>query len=266
MKGEHALGLMGRYGLLSLSLLGALLANPSAQDVRDMPAAAPLTVDQVVERMVQMNEERSRDLQSYTATRSYHLRYQGLFSASADLEVTLTYQWPDKKDFEIVSERGSELLRRRVLKPLLEAEKESLRAENRKQTSIRPENYEFRYVDYERTSQGSFYVLEIKPRNKNKFLIRGRIWVDGEDFGIARIEGEPSINPSWWTKRNLIHASFEKVGNFWLPARNDTETHLRMLGRSWLTIDYGNYRLLKVRGGESAPDSGEAAMTPAIVP
>ena len=70
MKGEHALGLMGKYGLLSLSLLGTLLANPSAQDVRDMPAAAPLTLDQVVERMVQMNEERSRDLQSFTATRS----------------------------------------------------------------------------------------------------------------------------------------------------------------------------------------------------
>ncbi len=249
-----AIRLFNRRAVLSLSMLGTLFLSPRIQDA---PFTAPLTTDQVVERMVKMNEQRTEDLQSYTATRSYHLKYQGLFSKSADLEVGLTYQWPDKKDFKVLSESGSELLRRRVLKPLLEAELESLKEQNRKQASIRPENYAFRCVGYEQTSEGNFYVLEITPKNTNKFLIRGQIWVDEEDFGIARIEGEPSINPSWWTKRNLIHVSFQKVGNFWLPQRNETETQLRILGRSRLTIDYGNYKVLKVRSAEFISSAGE---------
>lgn len=233
--------------------------NPQAQE---MPLAAPMPTDQVVEQMVKRNEQRTQDLQSYTATRSYHLKYQGVYNASADLEVTLAYQWPDKKEFKVLSETGSELLRKRVLKPLLQAELEAVKDENRSKAVIRPENYEFSAAGYERTPEGNFYVLEIKPKNKSKFLVRGRIWVDGENFGIARMEGEPSVNPSWWLKRTVIHAYFQEVGKFWLPLRNESQTQLRMLGKSWLTIEYGNYKVLKVRGDGILPVTGESSGGP----
>jgi len=86
-------------------------------------------------------------------------------------------------------------------------------------------------------------VLEAEPKTKNKFLFSGRIWVDAKDFAIVRVEGEPAQNPSWWTKRNLIQHSNKKVGDFWLPARNETATELRLLGRSLLTIEYKDYEL-----------------------
>jgi hypothetical protein len=72
--------------------------------------------------------------------------------------------------------------------------------------------------------------------------------VDGQDFAIARIEGEPARNPSWWTKRNDIEHSYQKVGDFWLPARNETTTHVRISGRALLTIEYKDYELSEVRG------------------
>jgi outer membrane lipoprotein-sorting protein len=236
--------------ILALCLVTAIPANPRAQETT---AAAPMTTDQVVEEMVKRNAQRTEDLQSYSATRSYHVKYQGISSLSADLEVTLTYQFPDKKEFKVLGESGSELLRKRVLRPLLQAELEAVKDENRSKAVIRPENYEFRAAGYEQTPEGNFYVLEIKPKNKSKFLVRGRIWVDGEDFGIARMEGEPSVNPSWWLKRTVIHASFQKTGKFWLPLRNESQTQLRMIGKSWLTIDYGNYKVLKVRGDDALP-------------
>lgn len=247
---------------MMLCLATAFPMNPRAQD---MPSAALLTTDKVVEQMVKRNEQRTQDLQSYTATRSYHLKYQGVYSTSADLEVTLTYQWPDKKEFKVLSETGSELLRKRVLKPLLQAETEAVKDENRSKAVILPENYDFSAAGYEQTPEGNFYVLEIKPKNKNKFLVRGRIWVDGEDFGIARMEGEPSVNPSWWLKRILIHAYFQKTGKFWLPLRNETQTQLRLLGKSWLTIEYGNYKVLKVRGDDSLPGVDASSRAPATL-
>jgi hypothetical protein len=133
------------------------------------------------------------------------------------------------------------------------------------QPTIRPENYEFRASGYEQTPDGNFYVLKIKPKYKSKFLVRGRIWVDGENFGIARMEGAPSVNPFWWLKRILIHAYFQKVGEFWLPLRNETQTQLRVLGEPWLTIDYGNYKVLKVRGDDSLLAADEPSEAPATI-
>jgi hypothetical protein len=237
-----------------LLLFGTRVTVSFAQDAS---VPVPLTAAQVVEKMVAMNAYRAEALQGYRATRIYHLEYHGLSSKTADLVVAMTYRRPDQKEFTTLSETGSELLHKRVLQHLLQAEVEAMQEENRRQTAIRPENYEFRLAAYERTPEHDFYVLEISPRIKNKFLFRGRIWVEGRDFAIARMEGEPAKNPSWWTKRNVIQVTYQKLGNFWLPARNETNTQLRLLGRSLLTIDYQDYKLLEARGGQLTLPSGE---------
>jgi hypothetical protein len=168
----------------------------------------------------------------------------------------MTYRRPDEKKFCILSESGSELLQGRVLKRLLEVEVEAMQEEHRRQTAMGPKNYEFRLVTYERTGDQGFYILEVTPRIKNKFLFRGRIWVDGQDFAVARMEGEPAKNPSWWTKRNAIHVTYEKIGEFWLPARNETNTQVRIVGSSLLTIVYRDYEILNASGGQITPTSG----------
>lgn len=209
---------------------------------------APLATEQVVEKMVARNRQRTEALRSYSASRVYHLEYHGLSHKRADLVVKMAYQWPDRKEFTILSESGSKILVNRVLKRLLEAEVEAAQSENRERSAIHPDNYTFRLVAYEQTPQRDFYVLEVTPKVKTKFLFRGRIWVDAQDFAIARIEGEPAKNPSWWTKRNLIQHTYQKVGEFWLPARNETLTQVRIAGRSLLTIEYKDYELTEVDG------------------
>lgn len=248
--------------LLKIVLLACLfLFNPclSISSAQEIPVAAPLTTAQVVEKMVVMNEQRAQALESYRATRIYHLEYHGLSNKSADLVVAMSYRRPGEKKFSIVSEGGSELLHKRVLKKLLEAEEESMQEENRLQTAFRPENYEFHLVEFEQTPDHDFYVLEVTPRFKNKFLFRGRIWVEGQDFAMARLEGEPAKNPSWWTKRNIIHATYQKLGNFWLPERNETDTQIRILGHSLLTIVYQDYQIQEAHNGQIAPSTEESS-------
>ncbi len=229
-------------------LLLAVFSSVHAQS-EERPVQAPLPVAQIVEKMVTMNQQRAQALQRYTSTRVYHLEYHGLGgNKEADVVVKMSYQSPSTKEFTIVSEEGSKLLRNRVLKRLIEAEQDATKAENLKKTAIHPDNYEFRFVDYERTPQREFYVLDAEPKTKNKFLFRGRVWVDAKDFAIVRVEGEPAQNPSWWTKRNLIQHSYKKIGDFWLPGRNETATELRLLGRSLLTIEYKDYELAEAAG------------------
>jgi hypothetical protein len=195
--------------------------------------------------MVERNEARAKSLESYRGTRTYQLDYHGLSSKSATLVVVMTYRRPDEKRFCIVSEAGSQLLHSRVLRRLLDAEVEAMQLEQRRQTAMNPQNYDFRLVGEEQVRDQRFYVLEASPRRKNKFLFHGRIWVEGQDFAIARMEGEPAKNPSWWTKRNDIRVTYEKVGDFWLPKRNETTTQVRIVGQSLLTIVYRDYEILQ---------------------
>ncbi len=252
--------LLSTVGLVACLFLAETATNTSfAQDA----PPAPLTGDEVVQKMVAGNARRAGDLASYRGTRSYHLEYEGLSNKSATLLVAMTYHSPDEKNFCILSESGSEFLQGRVLKRLVEAESDATRDEQGRQTAMSPENYEFRLVGDERILGQEFYILEVAPRTKNKFLFRGRIWVEAQDFAVARMEGQPAKNPSWWTKRNIIHMTYEKIGEFWLPERSETNTQVRILGHSVLTIVYGDYEILSAGGMQLSSTSGNTLACPA---
>ena len=88
-------------------------------------------------------------------------------------------------------------------------------------------------------------MLALQPKSSNKYLYRGKIWVDAKEFAVVRIEGEPNRNPSMWiTKTDFAH-QYTKVDGFWLPAQNYTETSVRFGGKSKLSIEYDDYKVVK---------------------
>jgi hypothetical protein len=207
--------------------------------------SAPLTANEVMERVVEMNEVRGKALESYSSVRSYRLECHCLSRKQADMVVRVDYHAPDKKTFTILSESGSGSVRSKVFKKLLEAEEESMREENQQRSAIGPENYTFEIVNYGRIGGNEFYVLGAEPKAKNKFLFRGKIWVDGTEFAITRVEGQPAVNPSWWTLRTDFKRSYQKVGEFWLPELNESQTKVRIFGTADLCIEYGQYEITR---------------------
>jgi hypothetical protein len=108
-------------------------------------------------------------------------------------------------------------------------------------------NYDIALVGYEPSDKGSQYVLAVNPKTKSKYLYRGKVWVDGTDFAVTRIDAEPAQNPSFWTKKSEIHHEYIKVQDFWLPRRNESVSYIRLGGRATLTIEYDNYRVIDSR-------------------
>ena len=96
-------------------------------------------------------------------------------------------------------------------------------------------------VGEESINERPAYVIEIAPRTQNKYLIKGRIWVDAEDYAITRIEGMPAKNPSFWTKSVHFVHTYRKSGPFWFPATDRSETDARIIGTTELTIEYFDY-------------------------
>jgi hypothetical protein len=212
------------------------------------PVSAHLSADEVIQRVVEMNDSRARALEGYSSLRTYSLDCHCLSHKKADMVVRIDYKAPDSKQFRVLSESGSGTIRDRVFNKLLEAEQESMRQENQRQSAISPENYQFQMTDYEKNETGEYYVLDARPKNKNKFLFRGRIWVDAKDFAISRVEGEPAVSPSWWTEKTDFKRRYQKIGDFWLPKSNHSETRVRVFGTAVLTIDYRDYEITRAGG------------------
>jgi outer membrane lipoprotein-sorting protein len=242
----------GRF-LPTLVLLSGCIAAVAQQAA----VSAPLSADEVVRHVEQLNEQQANALETYTSVRTYHLECHCLSHKEADMVVRAEYKAPDKMRFVIVSESGSGTLRSHVFKKLLEAEQESLRKENQKSWAVTSKNYTFQLTDYRKIDRDEFYVLEVRPLTKNKFLFRGRIWVDAKDFGIAQVEGEPALNPSWWTVETDFKGSFQKISGFWLPVSNESKTKVRILGSAALTIKYGEYQITEAHNLKTAVDVGE---------
>jgi hypothetical protein len=189
------------------------------------------------------------------------MQYRGFPSdRDAEMVVSVTYRAPNSKEFRVVSQSGSKLILDRVFKKLLEGEQEASNEENRRNTALSTQNYDFTSAGYENTPDGAEYVLNLMPKTKNKYLYRGKIWVDAKDFAVVRIEGEPAKNPSFWIKNTEVRHRYVKVNDFWLPAENHTESVIRLGGRATLSIEYKDYKITKalpLRGPENAREGSK---------
>lgn len=233
--------------LLVLLILAGVARERTAgaqQQGNDSASKGVLSTQQVVERLVAMNLRRATALHAYQGTRIYRLEYRGFPSSrSAEMVVDVKFRAPGTKEFTIRSSTGSKLILEKVFTKLLQAEEEAVSAEAQGHTALNTENYEFTTAGYETAPSGSMYVLRVEPKTKDKFLYRGRIWVDARDFAVVRMQGEPAKSPSFWTKSSEIGQMYTKVSDFWLPERNHSVSSIRLGGRAELTIEYQNYRI-----------------------
>lgn len=252
-------------GLLFGWSLAACCQTPlqTANSLRSSYSAenASLPAEQIAQKLQERNAERAAALDQFNGTRVYRMQYRGFPSdRDAEMVVTMTYRAPDAKQFRVVSESGSKFIVDHVFKKLLEGEQEAANSENRRNSALTTENYEFTSAGYETTPQGAEYVLNLLPKTRNKFLYRGKIWVDAKDFAVVRIEGEPAKNPSWWIKKTEVKHRYVKVNDFWLPAENHTESVIRLGGRAILSIEYKDYIITKaapLRGSETAREDSK---------
>jgi len=200
-----------------------------------------LTAPEILERMVRADSGRHAALAGYSGVRHYRFENKKT-NKQAEMTVRMVCGSDGVKTFEVVDESGSGFVRGHIIHKMIEAEEESSQKGERKETRIIPENYDFRLLGSEILDGRASYVLEIEPKKPTKFSIRGRIWVDAEDFAIARIEGEPAKNPSFWIRSVKVEQRYERTGQFWLPALNHSIAQARVFGATEVVIEYSNYK------------------------
>lgn len=228
--------------LMTLALAAASAQGPSPSVVSTTATTETgLTAAQIVSAMMDRNQARAAALKHFHSVRHYSVEYRGYAAKiAAQMEVEVDYDAASGKTFRIVSSSGSKLLIDKVLKRLLESETD---AGKQHSTDLTTANYSFTLAGAENVDGRPAYILEVAPLTDNKYLYRGKVWVDAADFALERIEAEPAKNPSFWISSTAIHHRYEKTGSFWLPAQNESDTDVRVGGKAVLRIDYGKYEV-----------------------
>jgi hypothetical protein len=226
-----------------LAALPSFGADPAA-NVTSSALRTGLSVEEIVARLNQNNEQRAATLRAYDGKRSYFLSYRGFPSNhDAEMEVVAHYVPPGSKTFDVVSGSGSKIFQSKVFSKLLESEREAADAEGQRQTALSTENYKFTLLGSRPSPYGGCYRLGVEPRHDYKFLYRGEICVNAADFAVETIDADLAKNPSFWIKRTRIEHRYQKIGQFWLPASNQTISSIRLGGTATLSISYSGYQL-----------------------
>jgi hypothetical protein len=236
--------------LLVFALLGFMATKGLAADnsvARLMPLSlqpTPRTLDgdELFGRLLEHNRIRDLRLKQYSAVRTYQVT-NDKGKLYAEEVVRVEYEAPDQKKFSIDSEKGSRLVRDMVFKRLLESESETSSGRAHHDSAIKPVNYEFRLLGEDDIGPYHCFVVEAVPRRVDKYLFDGFIWIDTSDYAIVKIAGQPARPLSFWITRADFVREYQKIGEFWLPAKDETLVHMRFCGNKIFTIDHRDYTI-----------------------
>lgn len=136
--------------------------------------------------------------------------------------------------YTVTGEGGSGIIRRRVLRSLLEEEQRLIASGASGRVALTTENYDFTAVGVE---EGDLAVVEMRPRRRERSLIHGRMLLS-LDGALVRIEGRLAKNPSFWTTRVDVVRTYGRINGAVMPLSLESTAQLRFFGRSSLRMTY----------------------------
>jgi hypothetical protein len=153
-------------------------------------------------------------------------------------------------EYRVIAEGGSGLIRGRVLKKALDAERQAWADGEVARSRIDLQNYDFVATDQ---ADGELIKLLLKPRRQSRMLVDGAIFLAPIDRDLVRVEGTLAKNPSFWTQRVDVVRRYERVAGVRVPIALESVARIRIAGRSVFQM---TYRYSSVNGTE-LPNQGE---------
>jgi len=220
--------------LARLMVIGGLFVTLMADSVA-------LTSGEIMAKVESETTRRHLLLKEYSGRRQYKLE-NPRFGQRAAASVMMNYRQAEGERYTVLTRSGSGSLNG-VIDKVLESESDASLPPDSTLHEISSANYRVRLLGTEVAAGRSCYVMELSPRIRNRFLIRGKAWVDAESYGLVRLEGQFAASTSILIGAPSISEEFIKVQGFWLPGHLRSTTSSLLLGPTELEILFLNYQL-----------------------
>jgi hypothetical protein len=213
---------LSRYAALCVAAF-TLLAGSAVLPAREATLGNPIA------NLFSRNEQ---PLKQYRALRRMHAATEK-GNHEAWLEA-----WTELKDgrfsYEVVSERGSDAVRGKVLRATLDREQELVNSGDSQKGDLTSANYEF--GETSRDTDGK-QIVAIKPKRSDVLLVDGHAVLD-EGGNLVRVEGKLSKNPSFWTSLVNIVRRYARVGGVRVPVATETSAKVKFVGNAQMQVVY----------------------------
>lgn len=163
----------------------------------------------------------------------------------AEITVKVTYRKGAGKSYTILSQKGSVLIRRFGLKPLLDHEQEINQPGKVENSWFTSANYEMKLNSgaIEQLDGRACYAVSITPRHKAPNMIDGTLWVDSKDFSTVKVAGIASQKPSIFAGTTHMMREYANIEGYPMATYARAESNSSWFGRTVVTISYSDYHL-----------------------
>ena len=206
-------------------VLVGLLALAIAPTVR---ATAPETADHCIRRFLAQDDAQPR----YRAIRRLEAENG---SRRGWLEAAIEYTPPTGFRYQVTAEGGSGLIRDKILRGVLDAERNAIAQGDTGRSSIALENYVFEPSGVD--PDGLARVL-LSPRRKDRVLVAGAMFLQPDDGALVRLQGRLAKSPSFWVRNVEIVRSYQRIRGLDLPVALESRADLRLFGPATLRMTY----------------------------
>lgn len=197
----------------------------------------------LIRRIDEAELRRENKLAGYTVTEYYRIE-NSHFSKPAEATIETTYRRGLGKTYKVLSRTGPSLLRNRVLDGLLQEERDMSSGKMREQAIITSANYDMKLIGKEPLGGTICDVLQLTPKRKSPYLLKGRLWLDPAKMVIVKIEGKPPTSASFFSGRPQIVREYKEVKGLALAQHSQAVSSSFFFGRSTVDIEYRNYHVI----------------------
>jgi hypothetical protein len=210
-------------GIVLLATLASSSKVPSSAAEIKSP-----DLDLILQHLEEVQHQDPAQSRPYEVTREYKVFRGYDKQPTSEVMAQINFAPLDMKTYKITQARGNSR-GEKIVRELLDRETES--AKKRRGSEISRTNYDFVFLRQEDFGVTPEYVLRIVPKRKDKYLLRGQIWVDASTFHVRRIEGVPAKSPSFWIKDIHITLQYAELNSMWIPLSFDAIATVRLLGQ-----------------------------------
>jgi hypothetical protein len=222
-----------RRGTEVLLVLGCLIGLSADQLAGESAPGGPASPSEyvAVERFLM---EIEKPPVAYQARRRLEASSSSL-KESAWIEALTQYRPADGFSYAIVAQGGSERIQRRVLKSVLEAEKENSTLEAWRTANLSHANYEFNFGG---RAEDGMLRMHLSPRRRDSRLIDGAALLTAPAGNLVRVEGRLSKSPSFWVRWANVSRTYAPIAGSMMPVAVESTADVRIAGLSTFTMTY----------------------------
>lgn len=151
------------------------------------------------------------------------------------LEAVTEYSAESGFSYQVTAEGGSSLVRSKVLRAVLDGEREVIAQGEAARASLALANYAFQPNGVD--NDGLANVL-LSPKRKERALVSGTMFLQPDDGDLVRVQGRLAKSPSFWVRNVEIVRMYKRIDGVVMAVALESTAHVRVLGPASLRMTY----------------------------